>query len=68
VLLLFPAWWPVGVSIEWTEQHGDTLVGIARALVADGRVKNPVSIVRAMRVPCARPETRKRDTSATHGS
>src|SRR5204862_286521 len=34
VLMLFPAWWPVGVTIEWKEQHGDTLVGIARAIVA----------------------------------
>jgi len=68
VLMLFPAWWPVGVSIEWTEHRGDTLIGTARALVADGRLKNPVTSVRAMRVPCARPETPRRDTSATRGS
>ena|SRR2546423_8059479 len=59
VLLLFPAWWPAGVSIEWTEQRGDTLLGRARALVADGRVKNPVSLVRGARVPCRRPDSER---------
>jgi hypothetical protein len=68
VLLLFPAWWPAGVSIEWKEQRGDTLVGRAVALVADGRVKNPVSAVRAMFVPCKRPENPPRDTSGARGS
>jgi hypothetical protein len=52
VLLLFPPWWPAGVAIQWTSQRGDTLIGIARALVADGRVKNPQSAVRALRVSC----------------
>jgi hypothetical protein len=52
VLLLFPPWWPAGVAIQWTTRHGDTLVGLARALVADGRVKNPESPVRALRVTC----------------
>jgi len=66
VLMLFPAWWPVGVAIEWTDHHGDTLVGTAHALVADGRLKNPVTTVLGMRVPCARPEPPRRDTSATH--
>jgi len=66
VLMLFPAWWPVGVAIEWTEQHGDTLVGTAHALVADGRLKNPSTTVRGMRVPCAHPEPPRRDTSTTH--
>jgi hypothetical protein len=64
VLLLFPAWWPAGVSIEWLEQHGDTLLGRAVALVADGRVKNPVSTVRGVRVACRRsdssPDTSRR--------
>ena len=59
VLVLFPGWWPAGVSVEWRETRGDTMVGIARALVADGRFKNPVSAVRAIRLPCARtPATR----------
>lgn len=53
VLLLFPAWWPTGVSIAWTEHRGDTLVGRATALVADGRIKNPVAVVRGSRVRCA---------------
>ena len=68
VLILFPAWWPVGVAIEWKEQHGDTLVGVARALVADGRLKNPETSVRAMHVPCTRPDAPKRDTASTHSS
>ncbi len=68
VLLLFPGWWPAGVAIEWTEQRGDTLLGRARALVADGRVKNPVTAVRGMHVACRRPEEPRRDTSSVRGS
>ena len=51
-LLLFPAWWPAGVAIEWRQQYGDTLIGVARALVADGRIKNPETPVRGTRVAC----------------
>jgi hypothetical protein len=68
VLMLFPAWWPVGVEIEWTEQRGDTLIGTAHALVADGRLKNPVTSVRATLVPCAKPASPRRDSSSTHDS
>ena len=68
VLLLFPAWWPSGVAIAWREQHGDTLIGHATALVADGRIKNPVAAVRGLRVPCVRPESARHDTSSTKGS
>jgi hypothetical protein len=68
VLLLFPAWWPAGVAIEWTEQRGDTLIGKARALVADGRVKNPITAVRGLHVACRRPEESRRDTSSTRDS
>jgi hypothetical protein len=67
VLLLFPPWWPAGVAIEWTGQHGDTLIGTARALVADGRVKNPETSVRALHVPCRPASDRgraSRDTSS----
>jgi hypothetical protein len=52
VLVLFPAWWPNGIGIEWTEAGGDTLTGVAHAFVSDGRIKSPVSRVRAIRVPC----------------
>jgi hypothetical protein len=52
VLVLFPAWWPNGIGIEWTETGGDTLAGVAHAFVSDGRIKSPVSRVRAIRVPC----------------
>ena len=53
-LILFPQWWPSGVTIEWTSARADTLVGIAHALVADGRLRVPRSAVRARRVSCAR--------------
>ena len=52
VLVLFPAWWPNGIGIEWAETGSDTLTGVAHAFVSDGRVKSPVSRVRAIRVPC----------------
>ena len=68
VLLLFPAWWPAGVAIEWTQQRGDTLIGTARALVADGRVRNPSTAVRGVHVACRRPEQPHRDTSSVRGS
>lgn len=70
LLLLFPPWWPAGVSIQWTQQRGDTLIGLARALVADGRLKNPESTVRATRIPCRKPEDRTspRDTIPARGS
>lgn len=71
VLLLFPPWWPAGIAIQWTAQHGDTLIGVAKALVADGRVKNPETPVRALRVPCRSAPGAPRspgDTSATRGS
>lgn len=64
VLLLFPSWWPAGVAIQWSAQHGDTLIGLARALVADGRLKNPESPVRALRVPCRSPSRAAADTSS----
>ena len=52
VLILFPAWWPSGVTIDWTGARGDTLAGTAHALVADGRLKSPVAAVRGLRIPC----------------
>jgi hypothetical protein len=52
LLVLFPAWWPNGIGIEWSVGGGDTLSGVAHAFVSDGRVKSPESRVRAVRVPC----------------
>ena len=63
VLMLFPGWWPVGVEIRWTTQRGDTLVGTAIALVADGRQKNPVTTVRGVRVSCSRPDSARHPAS-----
>ena len=51
-MVLFPAWWPVGVHVALAEAGGDTLRGTATALVAAGRVKPPVARVAALRVPC----------------
>ncbi|HEY2374528.1 MAG TPA: hypothetical protein VGH98_01015 [Gemmatimonadaceae bacterium] len=68
VLMLFPAWWPVGLEIQWTEQRGDTLIGRAVALVADGRLKNPVTSVRGVKVACGGPAAPRSDTSARRGS
>lgn len=63
VLLLFPPWWPAGVAIQWTAQRGDTLIGVARALVADARVKNPEASVRALHISCHPKEGAPHDTS-----
>lgn len=54
-LMLYPGWWPVGVSVALPTRspaRGDTVTGTAIALVADGRVANPTARVRAWRVPC----------------
>lgn len=55
-LMLYPAWWPVGVLVEIPARRivdGDTVTGKASALVADGRLRAPTAVVRAWRVPCA---------------
>jgi hypothetical protein len=57
-LMLYPGWWPVGVTVALptrTPARGDTVTGIATALVADGRVHNPTAKVRAWRVTCGDP-------------
>jgi hypothetical protein len=56
-LLLFPPWWPAGVSVKLTNKFGsprDTISGHAVALVADGRKRPPTSSVRLWQVPCGR--------------
>jgi len=57
-MMLYPGWWPVGVVVALptrTPAQGDTVTGLATALVADGRVHNPTAKVRAWRVPCGQP-------------
>ena len=57
-LLLFPAWWPVGVSVTLrgpAPAVGDTASGTATALVADGRRRPPVAPIRVMGVSCDGP-------------
>lgn len=66
-LVLYPAWWPVGVHVRLLEAGGDTLRGTATALVADGRVAAPVARAAAVRVPCARrpaPRDARADSTA----
>ena len=56
-LLLFPPWWPAGVSVKLTNKFAspsDTISGHAVALVADGRKRPPTSSVRLWQVPCGR--------------
>jgi hypothetical protein len=56
-LMLFPAWWPVGVEVAFNARgpaRGDTVSGHATALVADGRREAPTSRVRVWQVPCGR--------------
>lgn len=58
VLLLFPAWWPVGVEVAIPARRimlGDTVTGRATAFVGDGRLQPPVAKVRAWRVRCGSP-------------
>jgi hypothetical protein len=54
-LLLVPPWWPAGIVVTVPARGmamGDTIVGRATALVADGRLTAPTARVRAWRVPC----------------
>jgi hypothetical protein len=56
-LVLYPAFWPAGVSVTLPTRAlvaGDTVVGRALALVADGRRTPPQAQVRAWRVSCDR--------------
>lgn len=56
-LLLFPSWWPAGVSVVVPQRAlavGDTVRAEAIALVADGRKTAPRSQVLVRRVTCRR--------------
>jgi hypothetical protein len=53
--LLFPPWWPAGISVKFATKPtspNDTIAGRAVALVADGRKRPPTTAVRLWRVPC----------------
>jgi hypothetical protein len=55
LVFLYPRWWPAGVAVTLPTRSpvpGDTIVGRARALVADGRQANPTSRVKAWAVRC----------------
>jgi hypothetical protein len=54
-LMLFPPWWPAGVTIALASKPagmGDTVSGHAKALVADGAKRPPTSAIRAWLVHC----------------
>ncbi|MFN8570510.1 MAG: hypothetical protein U0132_00560 [Gemmatimonadaceae bacterium] len=55
-LYLFPEWWPAGVVIQFdsTSLAGDTLRGVAQAMVADGDARRSTTRVRALRVACGK--------------
>lgn len=56
VLVLFPAFWPAGVLLEFDPRAltaSDTVTGKATALVADAHRPSPVSRARVWRVACA---------------
>lgn len=56
-LMLFPAWWPAGVTVKLDGPPpvvGDTARGTATALVADGRKSPPVAPIAVLGVPCGR--------------
>lgn len=61
-LMLYPAWWPVGVLVELprTRLGSDTLAGTASALVADGRLAVPTAKILAWAVPCGKPNATRR--------
>jgi len=55
VLVLFPGFWPAGVSLTFDPRAlsaADTVIGKATALVADANKPSPVSRARVWRVPC----------------
>lgn len=56
-LMLYPSFWPAGVSVRFPHPPrtvGDTVRGMAIALVADGRVRSPEADAMAWLVPCSR--------------
>jgi hypothetical protein len=57
-MLLFPSWWPVGVKVALPARAlapGDTLAGLATALVGNGFVTPSRAPVRAWLVRCGAP-------------
>lgn len=71
-MLLFPSWWPVGVSVALPARAlapGDTVEGRATALVANGYATPSRAAVRAWLVTCGAPRgERSRPTTAGSAS
>ena len=64
-MLLFPSWWPVGVTVELPTRRlapGDTVAGRATALVSKGSATPSSAAVRAWLVACG-----SRNTGVTPG-
>ena len=55
-VFVFPAWWPVGIVVQFDSAtvSGDTLRGVAEAMVADGAAARSTAKVRALRVSCGK--------------
>ena len=54
-LMLVPSWWPAGVIVRFPHglaAGGDSALGTATAMVADGRVKAPVAKALLRRIAC----------------
>jgi len=67
-MLLFPSWWPVGVSVALPAgalASGDTVEGRATALVANGYATPSRAAVRAWLVPCGAPSGERSRPTAT---
>jgi hypothetical protein len=57
LLMLYPAFWPVGVIVSFNPRAftaRDTVAATAVALVGDALKANPVSAVKLWKVPCGR--------------
>jgi hypothetical protein len=55
LFVLFPSWWPAGVTVKVSRTPvapGDTVLGQAIALVADGRLRAPTTPARVWAVSC----------------
>ena len=67
-MLLFPSWWPVGVKVALGARAltpGDTVDGLATALVGNGFVTPSRAPVRAWLVPCGTPRSKSAGLAAS---
>jgi hypothetical protein len=70
-MLLFPSWWPVGVKVALHARAlapGDTVDGLAIALVGNGFVTPSRAAVRAWLVPCGAPRGKSAGLAGSVGT